>query len=93
MPIYKTTSSSVEEISYGGPCARERDALALEVLVHRMGLLNLGGAEQRAELIGTNPSGWPYSARCSTSRTRSFTASADGQPNTPVSFTMCWLTR
>jgi hypothetical protein len=40
------------QISYAGPGARERGALALEVLAHRMRLLGLGGAEQRAELIG-----------------------------------------
>jgi hypothetical protein len=42
------------QISYGGPGARERGALALEVLAHRMRLLGLGGAEQRAELIGVD---------------------------------------
>jgi hypothetical protein len=42
------------QISYAGPGARERGALALEVLAHRMRLLGLGGAEQRAELIGVD---------------------------------------
>jgi hypothetical protein len=42
------------QISYGGPGARERGTLALEVLTHRMRLLGLGGAEQRAELIGVD---------------------------------------
>jgi hypothetical protein len=42
------------QISYAGPGARERGALALEVLAHRMRLQGLGGAEQRAELIGVD---------------------------------------
>jgi hypothetical protein len=42
------------QISYAGPGARERGALALEVLAHRMRLLGLGAAEQRAELIGVD---------------------------------------
>jgi hypothetical protein len=42
------------QISYAGPGARERGALTLEVLEHRMRLLGLGGAEQRAELIGVD---------------------------------------
>ncbi|EHR72368.1 Protein of unknown function (DUF1446) [Burkholderiales bacterium JOSHI_001] len=42
------------QISYAGPGARERGALALQVLEHRMRLLGLGGLEQRAELIGVN---------------------------------------
>jgi hypothetical protein len=63
------------QISYAGPGARERGALALEVLAHRMRLLGLGGAEQRAELIGVDalhgpglgadrtPYGMPYEVR------------------------------
>ena len=42
------------QISYGGPGARERGALALQVLQHRLQRLGLGAAEQRAELIGVN---------------------------------------
>ena len=63
------------QISYAGLGARERGALALEVLAHRMRLLGLGGAEQRAELIGVDalhgpglgadraPYGTPYEVR------------------------------
>ena len=42
------------QISYGGPGARERGALALQVLQHRLQRLGLGAAEQRAELIGVD---------------------------------------
>ena len=42
------------QISYAGPGARERGALALQVLEHRMRLLGFGALEQRAELIGVN---------------------------------------
>ena len=42
------------QISYGGPGARERGMLALQVLQHRLQRLGLGAAEQRAELIGVN---------------------------------------
>ena len=42
------------QISYGGPGARERGTLALQVLQHRLQRLGLGAAEQRAELIGVD---------------------------------------
>lgn len=42
------------QISYAGPGARERGALALQVLEQRMRLLGLGALEQRSELIGVD---------------------------------------
>lgn len=42
------------QISYAGPGARERGALALQVLEQRLRLLGLGAMEQRSELIGVD---------------------------------------
>jgi hypothetical protein len=42
------------QISYGGPGARERGTLALQVLQHRLRGRGLGALEQRAELIGVD---------------------------------------
>jgi Acyclic terpene utilisation family protein AtuA len=42
------------QISYAGPGARERGALALRVLHERLQRIGLGELEQRAELIGVN---------------------------------------
>jgi Acyclic terpene utilisation family protein AtuA len=42
------------QISYAGPGARERGALALQVLEHRLRLRGLGALERRAELIGVD---------------------------------------
>ncbi len=42
------------QISYAGPGARERGALALQVLEQRMRRLGLDALEQRAELIGVD---------------------------------------
>jgi hypothetical protein len=42
------------QISFGGPGARARGELALQVLRERLGRAGFGGREQRAELIGVN---------------------------------------
>ncbi|MFO1220105.1 MAG: acyclic terpene utilization AtuA family protein [Burkholderiaceae bacterium] len=42
------------QISYAGPGARERGALALDILRHRLQRIGLGAREARAELIGVN---------------------------------------
>ncbi len=42
------------QISYAGPGARERGALALQVLEHRLRRLGLATLEHRAELIGVD---------------------------------------
>lgn len=42
------------QISYAGPGARERGALALQVLEHRLRVLGLHGLERRAELVGVD---------------------------------------
>lgn len=42
------------QISYAGPGARARGALALAILEQRLARLGLGGGEHRAELIGVN---------------------------------------
>jgi hypothetical protein len=51
------------QISYAGPGARERGALALQVLEHRMRLRGLGALEQRAELIGVDAMHGPQRGR------------------------------
>jgi hypothetical protein len=42
------------QISYAGPGARERGALALQVLEHRLKVIGLDAPERRAELIGVD---------------------------------------
>jgi hypothetical protein len=42
------------QISYAGPGARERGALALQVLEHRLKVIGLEALERRAELIGVD---------------------------------------
>ena len=48
------------QISYAGPGACERGALALQVLEHRLRLLGLASLEHRAELIGVNAMHGPH---------------------------------
>ncbi len=48
------------QISYAGPGARERGALALQVLEQRMRLLGFGALEQRSELIGVDAMHGPH---------------------------------
>ena len=48
------------QISYAGPGARERGALALQVLEHRLRRLGLDGLERRAELIGVDAMHGPH---------------------------------
>jgi hypothetical protein len=54
------------QISYAGPGARARGALALQVLEHRMRLLGFDAMEQRTELIGVDAMHGPQLAgdRC-----------------------------
>jgi hypothetical protein len=51
------------QISYAGPGARERGALALQVMEHRMRLRGLGAMEQRGELIGVDAMHGPQRGR------------------------------
>ena len=51
------------QISYAGPGARERGALALQVLDQRLQRLGLGGLERRAELIGVDAMHGPHLGR------------------------------
>jgi len=48
------------QISYAGPGARERGALALQVLEQRLRVLGIGELEQRAELIGVDAMHGPH---------------------------------
>lgn len=48
------------QISYAGPGARERGALALAVLEQRLGGIGLDGLERRAELIGVDAMHGPH---------------------------------
>ncbi len=48
------------QISYAGPGAAERGALALQVLQHRLHKRGLAALEQRAELIGVNAMHGPH---------------------------------
>lgn len=48
------------QISYAGPGARERGALALRVLEQRLRVLGIGELEQRAELIGVDAMHGPH---------------------------------
>ena len=48
------------QISYAGPGARERGALALQVLQQRLRLLGFGAMEQRSELIGVDAMHGPH---------------------------------
>ena len=48
------------QISYAGPGARERGALALQVLEQRLRLLGFDGLERRAELIGVSAMHGPH---------------------------------
>jgi hypothetical protein len=48
------------QISYAGPGAPERGALALQVLEHRLHGLGLAQAEHRGELIGLNAMHGPH---------------------------------
>jgi hypothetical protein len=48
------------QISYAGPGARERGALALQVLEQRLRRIGLEALERRAELIGVNAMHGPH---------------------------------
>jgi Acyclic terpene utilisation family protein AtuA len=48
------------QISYAGPGARERGALALQVLEQRLRVIGLEGLERRAELIGVDAMHGPH---------------------------------
>ncbi len=48
------------QISYAGPGARERGALAQQVLMHRLRVRGLDAMERRSELIGVNAMHGPH---------------------------------
>ena len=58
------------QISYAGPGARERGALALQVLEHRLRGCGLEALEQRAELIGVDAMHGPHARRATANPTR-----------------------